>query len=461
MLDALSRFVMKLTQPYGFFFLRRLWALLPYKALQRHMYISGRTGSGKTEFLKVIFYRLQRDSAKKRNKSLILIDPHGDLAEELLLFDLNRDDMSRIVYVDPLAPDYKITLNPLEIYGERDVDTVTVRTEQLVTAIDEIVGDAKLSVYMKAVLTPCVSTLLFKGDATLVDLQSFLDDDRNEDLVTLGMQNPIPSHARFFRTEDFFDKKYAGTKTSVKTRLQAMLNYPKFYDLVIGKSTVHLEKEINAGKVIIFRLPPLVGDEASGAIGRLLIATITGIAKNRSNSEHRKRKPTFLFIDEFQNYITDSLKTILAQARKRWLHLVLANQHLGQIDSDLQGEILANTDIKISGLNNPEMAKKVITSLNISTDEFSKLKEHEFYIKTNDRTALKVKPPGMLIKPKHYTTSNFNPYLLHYLELKELKRYQYEASGYYIPLASSKKRKSSPDGRKIRSLSAPKPKFQL
>ncbi len=95
-----------------------------------------------------------------------------------------------------------------------------------------------------------------------------------------------------------------------------MLNYPKFYDLVIGKSTVHLEKEINAGKVIIFRIPPLVGDEASGAIGRLLIATITGIAKNRSNNEYRQRKPTFLFIDEFQNYITNSLKIILAQARK-------------------------------------------------------------------------------------------------------------------------------------------------
>ncbi len=91
--------------------------------------------------------------------------------------------MSRLVYVDPLVPDFRVTLNPLEIYGERDVDTVTVRTEQLVTAIDEIVGDAKLSVYMKAVLTPCISTLFFKGDTTLVDLQTFMDDERNEELV--------------------------------------------------------------------------------------------------------------------------------------------------------------------------------------------------------------------------------------------------------------------------------------
>lgn len=246
-----------------------------------------------------------------------MIDPHGDLAEEILAFDLNRTDMSRIVYVDPLVQNFRVTINPLEIYGERDEDTVTVRTEQLVSAIDEIVGDAKLSVYMKAVLTPCISTLLYKGDATLVDLQTFMNDERNEALVNVGMQNPIPSHAQFFRTGGFYDKKYQGTKSSVRTRLQAMLNYPKFYNLVIGASTVHLEQEINAGKVIIFRLPPLVGDEASGAIGRLLIATITGIAKKRSNDDHRMRKPTFLFIDEFQNYITDSLKIILAQARKR------------------------------------------------------------------------------------------------------------------------------------------------
>ena len=77
------------------------------------------------------------------------------------MFDLNKKDPSRIIYVDPLASGYKVTINPLEIYGNKDEDTVTVRTEQLVTAIDEIVGDAKLSVFMKAVLTPCISTLFY------------------------------------------------------------------------------------------------------------------------------------------------------------------------------------------------------------------------------------------------------------------------------------------------------------
>ena len=143
------------------------------------------------------------------------------------------------------------------------------------------------------------------------------------------------------------------------------------------------------------------------------------------------------------------------------MHLVLANQHLGQIDASLQGEILANTDIKISGLNNPEMAKKVVTSLNISMETFTKLKEHEFYVKTNARTAYKVKPPGMLIKPKHYTQTNYNPYLLHYSELQELKKYLYESSGQYIPLEPTKKRSSSSSDRKIRSSVAPKPKFHL
>lgn len=143
------------------------------------------------------------------------------------------------------------------------------------------------------------------------------------------------------------------------------------------------------------------------------------------------------------------------------MHLVLANQHLGQIDTSLQGEILANTDIKISGLNNPEMAKKVVTSLNISMETFTQLKEHEFYIRTNDRTAYKVKPPGMLIKPKHYTKTNYNPYLLHYSELQELKRYLYESSGQYISLTENPKKTLSLNTNKVRSSSAPKPKFKL
>lgn len=125
------------------------------------------------------------------------------------------------------------------------------------------------------------------------------------------------------------------------------------------------------------------------------------------------------------------------------MHLILANQYLGQVsDTDLQGEILANTDIKIAGINDAETARKIITSLKLSADTFSSLKEHQFFIKTNDRTAFKVNPPGILVTPKHYTTRNLNPYLLHPHELQELKDYQYQHSGYYIPLAPQDKKSS-------------------
>ena len=78
------------------------------------------------------------------------------------------------------------------------------------------------------------------------------------------------------------------------------------------------------------------------------------------------------------------------------------------------------------------MAKKIVTSLNVNMKEFNALKEHEFFIKTSDRTAYKAKPPGILIKPKHYAKSNLNPYLIDPLELKQLKHYLFEESNHYV-----------------------------
>lgn len=111
------------------------------------------------------------------------------------------------------------------------------------------------------------------------------------------------------------------------------------------------------------------------------------------------------------------------------MHLVLANQYLGQIrQADIQGEILANTQIKISGTNDEESAKKIITSLKVSKEKFTGMKEHEFYLKTGDRRPLKFKPPGMLIKPRRYNQANRNPYLMDYKDLVRLKDYIYNDS---------------------------------
>ena len=104
---------------------------------------------------------------------------------------------------------------------------------------------------MLAFLMPCISTLLLmKPDADLFDLHRFYNDKRNQDLVLLGTQSPIPAHREFFLHE--FKNGHKKTKEALSIKLQTLLNNPIFAEITTGKSTLDLEKLINQGKVIIF-----------------------------------------------------------------------------------------------------------------------------------------------------------------------------------------------------------------
>lgn len=92
---------------------------------------------------------------------------------------------------------------------------------------------------MEAILYPCISVLLRKGDASLVDLQRFMNDDLNKDLVLLGQQSPQAQERKFF-TNEFHNRIYALTKASLQSKLQSLINKPSFYRLVVGENTLSI-----------------------------------------------------------------------------------------------------------------------------------------------------------------------------------------------------------------------------
>lgn len=425
------------------YFLKNIKNILPVEALEKHAYISGQIGSGKSELMKTIFYHLQQHTFEPDKKaSLILLDPHGDLAEEVLAFDLNKEQQERIIFIDPLEPEFKAIINPFDMDSE-DLNSIVVRTEQLVNAFDEIIQDADLTPTMKSFLPPCISTLLQTPNTTLKDLKNFIEDTNKSNLATLGKRNTIRAHRDFFITEHYKNKIFSRTKSSILNRINTILGKHFFEKLLIGKSTISLQQEIENGKIIIFRFSPNMADEASDYAGRLIIASILGIAKARSALDKRLRVPTYLFIDEFQNYISDSLRVILSQARKWNLRLILANQHIEQIENkDIRNEILTNTGVKILGQFHTQTSSSIISNMDIQKiykreeNDITGLGQYEFYIKVGISPTRRFKASSklVLIEDDYYNGINLNPYLIDADEVKYLKNQIFTSSDNYVSI---------------------------
>ncbi|PHS69451.1 MAG: hypothetical protein COB22_08790 [Cycloclasticus sp.] len=369
------------------FFEKILQVALPVRLQEedrkRHTYVVGGTGSGKSELLKLMVhnYVTQPDYG-----ATVIIDPHGDLVEEIAKWkEFTGSD--QLIYVDPHLHKGSIpTINPLDA-TDTTAEEREVIAQQIVGVFEQLLkgsAGASLSVNMRTLLLPCLLVLMDdKKDCTLADLQTFLNDDHNSELVALGKKSKRKAIARFFQRE-FGDKLFTITKQSVRTKLQSLFNTGVFYEMVNGKSTINLKEAIEKKKTILFNLAKgVIGTEASEALGRLIIANLQGIAIRRQNIAPEKRTPVHLFVDECQNYIGESTITILEEARKYKLYLTLAQQIAGRgMSTEVRTVVLNNTNVKFAGrtAEDPRIAKL----LGIELTDVQNLKVGDFYCKAGN-----------------------------------------------------------------------------
>jgi hypothetical protein len=377
------------------FFYRRLPVLIPEDARKRHTYITGQSGSGKSELLKVLFNAYLRSHAPV---SLVLIDPHGDLAEQVARFP-GVANSGRLVYLHPtLAPDFTPTINPFELADQSET-AVHVMAEQIASVFDELMrksGHATFTGNMGALLIPCISTLLRRPGSTIRDLQTFMDDKRNRALFEEGCRSPVQAHRDFFH-ERFYEKQFESTKSALYTRIQSLLNSPVLYRLLVGPSTVNLEAAVNAGKIIVFALPKGgIGAETSPTFGSFVLAMLQGLAIRRESVPESQRVPVHVFVDECQNFLSPSVQTILTESRKYGLHLTLAQQTFAQdMDRDLAAAVIGNTAVKIAGMNDVKTLKPMDERMGVGIEVMQKLAVGQFFVKVSGNT-----PAFKLIVPR-------------------------------------------------------------
>jgi hypothetical protein len=371
--------------PIRAFFMHKLQLLIPQYERRKHTHITGGSGSGKSEFLKLFIY----SDLKKTKNSTVLIEPHGDLSEQTAKLEINFNDSDRLVYLDArLKKGYTWSLNPFHLEDKSEMN-IERMTQALITMVSVLVG-TELTSRMETMLTYCLPILLLRKNSTFYDLKRFMDvgkGSNNQDLIEKGLNSEHAAHREYFSNDFLDDSNMKVTKTGIRDRISKLLAYPTFARITTGQNTIDLEHLLNNGKLVIFNVSKgSLGDGIQDSIGAMVVGMCKYYALSREDTPERDRKPTNIVIDEFQNF-TESGKSqfqdFLSETRKYAMYLTIANQYDKQVNTDVKTAIDENVRVKIVGNKRTD-------------DELKKLRVGQFKVTCGTMPDVTVKVPDFL-----------------------------------------------------------------
>ncbi|MCT7514782.1 type IV secretory system conjugative DNA transfer family protein [Aliarcobacter cryaerophilus] len=368
--------------------------LIPVAERYKHTYITGMTGSGKSELLKVLIM----GDILRENGSIILLEPHGDLAQSVTKL---VKDKSRLVYINPFLDDEKTpTINLFHLPNKSEQNIAKI-TQVILSVLKSVNSDESFTGAMEDVLEMCIKVLVRRGNGSFKELYRFFNDNRNKDLVELGLYSSNQLEVEFFE-DDFLNSK--PTKDAVRRRLKKLLNDPVFSNLMNGENTIDLESLMNEkGKVIIFNIPKGKMPNTYKYYIRFIVEYIQVLALKRADVEEEDRTDTHLYIDEAHNFIssTATISEILTESRKYKLFVTFAHQAITQIkDNNLRDIMTTMTNVKIIGKNSNKTLEVMNKTLNTKLEDVEKLKSGEFYISAGNNDIIKVNVTDKLLDGK-------------------------------------------------------------
>ncbi len=388
--DSLSKFEAKLSLRKqeimaklgnSFFFRKTFPVLFPYAARKRHTFLLGSSGSGKSELVKVHIYH---DTLTKPGS--LLIEPHGDLALDCSRFKTAKTE---IIYISPeygklgyyprYNPfDHKYHTKPL---AERQA-FISVKAQELMNGFEIVMG-TDFSPNMQRIIYNILQVLLFHKGMNINDFMRFLRPATSKHYEKLATLHPNENVRLFFK-HDFDLKGLSITKQSVLTRFEnCFSNYHLSQIFDCKESSFKLAELLDAGKCVLVNCSQgILGEYGAKVLGSFLFSEVTTHALQRASVPPSQRRAIFTYVDECQNFITERVDKVLSEARKYGLHLLLACQYLGQIESiRLRGSILANSNIKITGLSSARDFEKMSKELSYESKKVPRLGAGKFIVK--------------------------------------------------------------------------------
>ena len=307
----------------------------------RHVYIIGQTGAGKSGLLELFAL-----SDIFHNQGYAIIDPHGDFAINNMKF-IPGSRLNDVVYFNPADTAYPLGFNPLEVTNPNQKTNIS---SEVIGVLKRMFGES-WGPRLEYILRYTILALLDRPETTMLDITRMLTDKtfRKE---TLGYCRDTVV-LQFWNVEfaSWNDKFVAEAVAPVLNKVGAFTANPIIRN-IIGqpKSTFNIRQIMDEGKILIVNLSKgLIGEDNAAILGSFLVTKIQLAAMSRSDiPDIRDRRPFYLYVDEFQNFATDSFATILSEARKYGLNLTVANQYISQMNETVRDAVFGNVGTMIS-----------------------------------------------------------------------------------------------------------------
>ncbi len=317
---------------------------ISHKDRQRHAYIIGKTGVGKSVLLQDMAIQDIKDG-----HGVCVIDPHGDLVDDILR-RIPPERAEDVVVFDPSDSERPMGLNLLQVKTEDQKHFITTAIINLMYKLYDPQRTGIIGPRFEHAVRNAMLTIMSEPGATFIEIVRILTDPKyvqellpkvNDPIVRRYWTDQIAQTSDFHKSEvlDYIVSKFGRFVTN-----KAMRN-------IIGqsKSAFDFREIMDNGKILLINLSKgKLGEENSSFLGLVLIPQILMAAMSRQEMPEAQRRDFYLYVDEFQNFATPDFATILSEARKYHLNLTVANQFIGQMDDEVKNAIFGNVGTLIS-----------------------------------------------------------------------------------------------------------------
>ena len=306
----------------------------------RHVYVVGQTGTGKSFMLQLLSL-----SDIYHSYGFGVIDPHGDYAVDVLRF-IPKDRIKDVVYFNPADREFPIGFNPLEVIDPNLKNHISSELVGVLKRMFESWGPR-----LEYILRYTILALLDYPNSTMLDITRMLTERNFRDEVIRNIQDPVVRNFWINEFGSWNDKFASEAVAPVLNKVGAFTANPLIRN-IIGqpKSTFNLREVMDKGQILLVNLSRgLIGEDNAAILGAMIVTKIQLAAMSRADIPRiEDRRPFYLYVDEFQNFATDSFAVILSEARKYGLNLTVANQYVSQMSPEVKDAIFGNVGSIIS-----------------------------------------------------------------------------------------------------------------
>ncbi len=293
------------------------------KDRRQHVYLLGKSGTGKSVLMfNMIIQNIQN------GEGVCVVDPHGELVEGILSA-IPPHRMKDVVYFNPADADYHIGFNVLELVDPQYKHLVASGLMGIFTKIWENAWSAR----MEYILNNCILALLDTPGTTLLGIPRMLVDKDYRQKIIANLKDPVIKAFWIHEYEAWQDKFRNEAIAPIQNKVGQFLSTSIIRNVVgQSKSTINVFDIMNDGKIFLVNVSKgRIGEDNSSLLGGMIITKIQLAAMERVRIPEEHRKDFYLYVDEFQNFVTDAFAGILSEARKYRLNLTVAHQYVAQL----------------------------------------------------------------------------------------------------------------------------------